>query len=374
MSSPAPEQQPAESPLLLLAAAQADALLALEQNAVRSAAGPLATELAAIGRQARGRFLMAQASGQPAAIDAARAWTVQQLQDAAVTYLDPAVVEPVLHHAAAAGTAAGARHAAEQAAVQAAPQDTAPAVAQKAVQAMAHAAAAAAPPTPAAPPVTAPVARSARAAAAARIDQAVTALADADNLTDVQTAVAQAQRAPEALATAAQWLTHYAAGESTRAEAIRRGAHLLWIAERNACVVCLALAGQTANVMEGEAFDEFATFGPDRPPAPWPPSAPLTGPPRHPHCRCQTVLWFGSAPGQPSLPASLIHEARRSILRGFSRPSESHRLRLVAAARLLDTGAHDMPKSVRQYAAHAVAAGHFPTREVPRYPARRRTP
>lgn len=221
--------------------------------------------------------------------------------------------------------------------------------------------------TPRLDPAVTAVARTAPATAAAHLRQAVQAVSGAQDVSGIEQALSIADRAPEALTLAAGWAVNRAANDSVTKTAAHLGAELLWIAERDACVVCTALAGHTADPAAGEGFDEFATFGPHRPPAPWPPGQPLMRPPRHPRCRCMVVVWLGSASGQPDLPASLRHEARRSILRGFSRPSESHTLRLAAASKLLGTGAYDMPKSVRQYAAHAVAVGRFPTREVPRY-------
>lgn len=337
-TAPSTQQQP---DLLALADAQAAALLVAELDAADAASWPLRYALAQIRSQLTARQQLAAAFGRPTAVQDLRIWTGQQLRDTAELLDRPAVAQVLLQEAQSAA-ATGAANAAAQAGL---------------TEAIA----------PRLDPAVTAVARTAPATAAAHLRQAVQALSGAQEVADIEQALAIADRAPESLTLAAGWAVNRAANESVTQTAVRLGAELLWIAERDACVVCTALAGHTANPAVGEGFDEFATFGPHMPPAPWPPGQPLMRPPRHPRCRCMVVVWLGSASGQPDLPASLRHEARRSILRGFSRPSESHHLRLAAASKLLGTGAADMPKSVRQYAAHAVAVGQFPTREVPHY-------
>ena len=61
---------------------------------------------------------------------------------------------------------------------------------------------------------------------------------------------------------------------------------------------------------------------------------------------------------------ALRREADRSVLRGFSLESESMRVRVDAAERLLAQGV-DAPKSVKAYAARAIKAGEFGTRGRP---------
>lgn len=379
-----PQQQP---DLLSLSDAQAAALLVAELAAADAASWPLRYALAQIRTQLAGRRQLAAALGHEQAVTDLRTWTRQQLLDV-TALLDGPAVRQVLHQAAQSAAAAGAANAVahvrqqteraaastETAAAEPATPGAAAAVAPtttgNAIEAAQAVQAGVIPAvTPRLEPPVVAVIRTAPATAAAHLQQAVQALSGAQDIADVEQALTVADRAPESLSLAASWAVNAAANDSVTATAVRLGAELLWIAERDACVVCTALAGHTANPAVGEGFDEFATFGkPSSAPDIWPPGMPLMRPPRHPRCRCMVVVWLGTAPGQPDLPARLRHEARRSILRGFSRPSESHHARLEAASRLLGTGAADMPKSVRQYAAHAVAAGHFPTREVPRYP------
>lgn len=137
---------------------------------------------------------------------------------------------------------------------------------------------------------------------------------------------------------------------------------VVWVAERGACLTCLALSGQVADPGTGMWFDEFATF--DKRPMPvWPPGMPLMGPPRHPHCRCRLRIIAAS---NTMLPAALAREARRSVARGFS-DHASRPARLSAADRLLAVGAR-LPVSVQGRAAQDVARGAFSTRHRPRVP------
>lgn len=371
---PPPAQQ--QPDLLALSEAQAAALLVAELAAADAASWPLRWALAQIRSQLTARQQLAAMFGRENPAQDLKVWTRQQLREVVALLDRPAmaqVLERAAQSAAAAGAANAVAHVLQQTekAAAAAPTETGAAVQVARSERVERAAQAiiTEPVTPQLEPAVIAVVRTAPDTAAAHLQQAVQALSGAQDVAGIEQALAIADRAPESLSLAASWVVNAAANDSVTATAVRLGAELLWIAERDACVVCTALAGHTANPAVGEGFDEFATFGkPGSAPDIWPPGMPLMRPPRHPRCRCMVVVWLGSAPGQPDLPARLRHEARRSILRGFSRPSESHHARLVAASRLLGTGAHDMPKSVRQYAAHAVAAGHFPTREVPRYP------
>jgi hypothetical protein len=140
-------------------------------------------------------------------------------------------------------------------------------------------------------------------------------------------------------------------------------AERLWLAERDACLGCLAYAGQVAPV--GESFPIGLTFG-RRPITPWPDPHFLDGPELHPHCRCRTTPWLGhveGAPG-PSLPEVLKREAQRSVLKGWRMESEPETARLAAADRLLARGVN-APKSVKNYARTAIKRGHFPSNTVP---------
>jgi hypothetical protein len=158
---------------------------------------------------------------------------------------------------------------------------------------------------------------------------------------------------------AARWLTNREVNNGAAQVATALDAGTMWIAERNACLVCIALAGVIAD--PGSSFPADATFG-ARPMAVWPDGV-LERPPRHPNCRCRITPWLGSGTDY-SLSDALRREARRSVLKGWSLPSESENARLQAADRLLQVGAN-LPTSVEEQARRAVRVGHFKARTVP---------
>lgn len=180
-----------------------------------------------------------------------------------------------------------------------------------------------------------------------------------DLYSDVTDALTETQKTVTAADRAATVVVNEAANAGSDQLAERLGAERLWLAERDACVHCLAYAGQVAPV--GGSFPVGLTFG-DKPLVPWPDPHVLPGCPLHPHCRCRTTPWLGSVPGYtgPDLPAVLKREAERSILTGWRMESESERVRLRAAARALRRGT-TLPKSVQQRARQAVKRGRFTT-------------
>lgn len=137
-------------------------------------------------------------------------------------------------------------------------------------------------------------------------------------------------------------------------------ARAVWLAERDACVHCLALSG---HVRKGPAFPWGLTFPPAKPLKKW---KELAGPPLHPHCRCQLVLWNGVDTGGAGLnfPDSLRREAKRSVIKGWALPTESQTLRQRAASALLAAGA-GLPPSVEARARAAVRSKKFRTRRAP---------
>jgi len=347
MSQPTVQQQaqpPADLEALLLV--QAATLLALEAGSAYASTSALRAALAAFARSANGRWLLAGAhpttsAPLPAAVrDQVAARLRAELRQASAATQR---IGPLLQREAEHALEVGVQHAGQQIGLMV---DPASLVLDDIARALIDA-------TPR--------------AAAAHIARAGAMLAQAGNGTDLQTAITEARRAVTAADTGARYLTNHVANDAVRQVAVRRGEQLLWIAERDACVVCLALAGHLADPNEGVGFDETATYGPYHAPEIWPPGMPLMRPPRHPHCRCQVCIWLGSAPGRPSFPERLRHEAARSILKGWSRPSESNRVRLKAAQKLLAAGGRGLPKSVREEAAHAVARGSFRSRSIPHY-------
>jgi hypothetical protein len=140
--------------------------------------------------------------------------------------------------------------------------------------------------------------------------------------------------------------------EGVRAVATAADVPVVWIAETNACVHCLAYAGHV--VEGGKKFPGGLTFGPKS----YFPDA-IATPPRHPNCRCTLEPL-----NDQSYADGLRREAERSVLRGFSLETESMAVRIAAADLLLKRGVN-APKSVKAYAAKSVKAGRFPTRDRP---------
>lgn len=322
----------------------AQQLLAIEQAAVAAASVRLIATLAMLRRQATGLLLLARTPQQHKAV-------AQRVADELEAYVEPLLTPGQLLQSITAAT-------------------------ERAVDlAEVFTLGAATPFVPVAPrpPRVDPAVRaavvSAERNALVQIRRAGAALRLATNPMDVQTALRTADLAVQSVATGAEFAINTAANAVPVRLATRLGQKLVWVAESDACVVCLALSGDVIDPNEGEAFDEFATF--DTRPAPpvWPPGMPLLRPPRHPHCRCMVQVWDGSVVGGfYSWPARLKHEALRSVLKGWSLPSESNAARLRAAERILSDGrAGEMPKSVQAEGEHAIARGKFRSRTVPHY-------
>lgn len=128
----------------------------------------------------------------------------------------------------------------------------------------------------------------------------------------------------------------------------------VWRAERDACVHCLAYQG---HIDDGKGYPAGLTFG----------AKPLNTdkvpkPPLHPNCRCTQSLVHKDV--VMPLAKSLKREAKRSVLRGWSRPSESEAVRLAAAKRLVKNG-NTLPKSVNAYAQAAIKRGEFARGRTP---------
>ena len=140
--------------------------------------------------------------------------------------------------------------------------------------------------------------------------------------------------------------------EGSTAVADAAGLATVWVAETDACVHCLAYSGQVAR--PGKTFPGGLTYGKK---SYYP--ARLRHPPLHPRCRC-TVEPLNDQ----GYADALRREADRSVLRGFSLPSESMGVRIDAAQRLLDKGV-EAPKSVIKFAEVAVRRGRFNTRGRP---------
>ena len=170
---------------------------------------------------------------------------------------------------------------------------------------------------------------------------------------DVQAGLALADRAVTRVRMAAEHHVHQAAGQAVNDTARELGMVRRWVAERDACLHCLAYQGETAG--PDAPFPMGLTFGKK------PLRGVVAGTPLHPHCRCLTQL---HDPADAAVLVSLKREARRSVAKGWSLPSESQPERLRAADRLLRAGA-GLPQSVETEARRAVKRGQFRSRSVP---------
>jgi hypothetical protein len=196
-----------------------------------------------------------------------------------------------------------------------------------------------------------------------QVTKARVLMRQADSLASVQQALTVAGASASRAERVATWATNAANSEAFRhaQTGINQERDLksklvrMWRAERDACLHCLAYQGHYAEQDTG--FPSGLTFA----------AAPLhTGavpdPPLHPYCRCEIVLVSLDRVGPVS--DALKREAERSVLKGWSRPSESEKARVAAADRLVKRGTN-LPASVQKSATTAVRRGHFATRDVP---------
>lgn len=150
---------------------------------------------------------------------------------------------------------------------------------------------------------------------------------------------------------AVTWGVNAAYNDAVTSVATGAGKEMVWVAERDACVHCLAYQGERS---KDGFFPEGLTYGKKPLKHESKPRCPL-----HPNCRCRLQVL-----NDPSYADSLRREADRSVLRGFSLPSESGQARVDAAQRLIAKGVN-APKSVIDYARKAVKEGGFEKRNVP---------
>jgi hypothetical protein len=179
---------------------------------------------------------------------------------------------------------------------------------------------------------------------------------------DVLAVLARARQATTGAETDAGWAVHRSIALAKHQAAREAGFNLVWVAERDACLHCLAYSGRV--IAPFGTFPEGLTYG-DHPIKPY---GPLVGPPLHPNCRCQldhTTL----APG--TLDVGLAREAARSVARGLtdfaSRPAMFRAVdRLVnGQTGLPDAALIRLPKSVMERARRNLAAGQFKARPNP---------
>lgn len=155
-----------------------------------------------------------------------------------------------------------------------------------------------------------------------------------------------------------RWATNRAVNEGSTLYAEDQGMRRVWVAERDACLHCLAYSGQIAE--PGAEFPLGLTFATK---ALRPPPDGLPNPPLHPNCRCRVWPYEGGPAVREanvpnaSIATALAREARRSVLKGISAFASTPE-RLRAADRLLAAGAA-LPKTVQRRAARAVRDRKF---------------
>lgn len=169
---------------------------------------------------------------------------------------------------------------------------------------------------------------------------------------DVLTGLGAARRTVGMVRSAVAWCLHRAINDGATQTITALDARALWVTEPDACVICLAYAGQLAD-RDGRFPGGLSMDPASRSTT----KAAIEGPPKHPNCRCRLVPWRDEwAHGSTALPELLRQQALRSVAAGRGRPSESRTARIRAARVLL--ARRQTPDHLRR-AAQATAAGHF---------------
>lgn len=150
---------------------------------------------------------------------------------------------------------------------------------------------------------------------------------DLSTLPGVLGVVAPLSHSVTDLRAAASVAVQTAANEATVSAAAQAEAKLVFVPERDACLDCIGLGGATGDAIEV--------------------------PPLHPFCRCELEPY-----DDEDVPLALRRESVRSVLRGFSLPSESEAARLRAAKEML-ARRPVAPESVKRYARNAIKRGKF---------------
>jgi hypothetical protein len=182
---------------------------------------------------------------------------------------------------------------------------------------------------------------------------------------DTSRVVANTRRAQNTVEQTTRWAANRAISNTIRDVAMDLGAHVVWVAERNACLHCLAYAGE---VVSGDGwFPGGLTFYRDPSGLLKPVSTePVWSPPLHPNCRCGLELWAGydverwgpEAVSLVGIPQVLKREAQRSVLRGLG-GFNSEPARLRAADGLLVQAGLLLGSSVLRRAREDIDAGEF---------------
>jgi len=169
---------------------------------------------------------------------------------------------------------------------------------------------------------------------------------------DVMAVLGKARSALNTQKADAAWVTHRSIALGVAEVARERGRNVVWVAERDACLHCLAYQGRVT--APGVPFPPGLTYA-DKALVQF---GLLLGPPLHPHCRCQLELTDLEA---GTLDVGLAREAARSVARGLTdHASEPARFR--AADRLVKSATSLLPKSVLDQARRNIRDGVFKDR------------
>lgn len=181
-------------------------------------------------------------------------------------------------------------------------------------------------------------------------------LAEESNVLTVTSKVTSSGKGAEGTT---RWSANRAVNQGIADAAARAGMRLLWAAERNACLKCLAYSGLAVAV--GKDFPVGLTLGTGK--------STLGGvpyPPLHRYCRCRVRPYAGPDATQKGADeaSGLQREAMRTVARGWSDyASLPERLRAVDL--LLKRG-FQLPKSVLARADRDRKRGSFSQRHRPR--------
>lgn len=164
----------------------------------------------------------------------------------------------------------------------------------------------------------------------------------------ITTAIAPVIQNPAKVSAATAWAVNAASNSAVAKIAKERGETYCWIGERDGCVHCQAYNGEYSDSTGN--FPTELTFA-SKPLKVY--GGKLVHPPLHPHCRCHIEIGISEDYAE-----ALKREAVRSILKGTKMESESDKVRIEAAKRLLDENPV-APQSVQKYAARAIKKGSF---------------
>jgi hypothetical protein len=159
----------------------------------------------------------------------------------------------------------------------------------------------------------------------------------------INTAIAPVVQNPAKTKAATAWAVNAASNSAVAKIAKERNMDYCWIGERDGCVHCQAYNGEFSN--DKGQFPTELTFA-NKPLKVY--GGKLVHPPLHPHCRCHIEIGISQ-----DYADALKREAVRSILKGIKLPSESEKVRIDAAERLLEEDPV-APESVKKYSARMV--------------------